>query len=220
MLFLFLQGIILGLAAAISFGPAFFAVIQTGITRGFHYGAFMSVGIILSDITWVTLCYFLGASLFEDPTNKVYIGIVGGIILIIFGSVSWAKKPEILKKRHFNYQTPIKTPNPPSFIIRGFFLNIANPFLFLFWFAALSFVGKNAPEGKLLESTIAFFSGTFTIILAFDLLKSYLGGRIKKILRPRVELWINKLVGVLMVIFGIVLIFNTLNSVHFFKAVL
>lgn len=217
MLYLFFEGIILGFFAAISFGPAFFAVIQTGINRGFKHAFFMSVGISLSDLVWISVCYLLGSTLFGDTQNKLYIGIIGGIILIIFGSVSWAKKPEILKRRHFNYKTPKKTPLPGGFIIRGFLLNFVNPFLFFFWFAALGYVGRNAEDGKLLESAIYFFSGSIITIFSFDMLKSYLGGRIKKILRPRIELIINKSVGVLMVIFGIVLIFRSLELTHIFK---
>ena len=216
MITLYFEGVLLGLLVAISLGPAFFAIIQTSINKGFKYGVFMAMGISLSDISLVTISYLIGATLFDDPQNKVYIGLIGGIILIIFGSVSWAKKPEILKRRHVNYQAPS---DKPLFVytIRGFFMNVANPFLFFFWFGALGFVGKNAVEGEMLESTIAFFAGTFSIVFATDLLKSYIGDKIKGFLRPRKELLLNKIVGIALVIFGVVLIFRTLNDIGFFE---
>lgn len=216
MVTLFFEGILLGLLVTISLGPAFFAIIQTGITKGFKHGAFMALGISFSDMLLVAISYLIGARLFDDPQNKVYVGLIGGIILIIFGSVSWAKKPDILKRRHLNYPAPSGKPLY-LYTIRGFFLNVANPFLFFFWFGALGFVGKNAPEGKLLESTIAFFAGTFATIFATDLLKSYVGGRIKGFLRPRKEIILNKLVGIALVIFGVILIFRTLNDIGFFE---
>lgn len=216
MITLYFEGVLLGLLVAISLGPAFFAIIQTSINKGFKHGVFMAMGISLSDISLVIISYLIGATLFDDPQNKVYIGLIGGIILIIFGSVSWAKKPEILKRRNVNYQTPAGKPLI-LYTVRGFFLNVANPFLFFFWFGALGFVGKNAIEGEMLESTIVFFAGTFSIVFATDILKSYIGGKIKGFLRPRKELLLNKIVGIALVVFGVVLIFRTLSGIGFFE---
>ncbi len=217
MLSFFFEGVLLGLLVAISLGPAFFAILQTGITKGFRYGIYMSIGVLLSDVLWVTVSYLIGATIFDDPENKVYVGLIGGIILIIFGSVSWAKKPEILKRRRYSPEKVIKESRPIGYSLRGFFLNIANPFLFFFWFGALGFVGKNSAPGEILESTIAFFSGTFITVFATDALKSFVGGKIKGFLKPRKEIIVNKFVGILLVTFGIVLIFKTLSGIGFFE---
>jgi len=217
---LFIDGILLVFIVSLSIGPAFFATIQTGINRGFKYGAFFSFGVLLSDISLVIISYLIGARLFDDPKSKVFIGLIGGIILIIFGSVSWAKKPDILKRRNINYKTPLKQNSLLAYPLKGFFLNIINPFLFVFWFGALGFVGKLAPEGELLRSTVIFFSGTFTITISADLLKSYIGNKIKNFLNPRKELLLNKIVGIALVIFGIALIFRTLNEYGFFDYIM
>ena len=214
---LFFEGILLGLLVAVSLGPAFFAIVQTGITKGFRYGIYMAMGVSSSDILLVIISYLIGAKLFDDPNNKVYVGLIGGIILIIFGSISWAKKPDILKKKKYNPETPPRDPGPIGYVVRGFFLNIANPFLFFFWFGALGFVGKNAEPGKILESTVIFFAGTFATIFATDVLKSFIGGKIKGYLNPRKEILLNKIVGIALVIFGVILIFRTLNDYGFFE---
>ncbi len=216
----FINGLLLGLIVAISIGPAFFALIQTGINHGFKYGVFMAIGIVVSDAMLVTISYLLGASLFDDPKNKVFIGLIGGIVLIIFGSVAWAKKPDILKQRNLSYDTPIKSPSLWLYPFRGFFLNIVNPFLFFFWFGSLSIVGKMAPPNELMKYTLIFFSGTFITIFLTDCLKSYVGKKIKNILTPKKEILINKLVGIALVIFGIVLIFRTLDEYHFFELII
>jgi len=217
MISLFINGILLGLLVAVSLGPAFFAIIQTGINRGFRYGVYMAIGISISDIAWVVISYLIGASLFDDPEKKVYIGLIGGIILIIFGSVSWAKKPEILKRRKYSVNNPPKDPRPIGYALRGFFMNIANPFLFFFWFGALGFVGKNSLHGDMLKNTIVFFSGTFITIFFTDILKSFVSGKIKGFLKPRKEILLNKIVGFVLVVFGIVLIFRTLDDYGFFE---
>ena len=121
---LFFEGILLGLLVAVSLGPAFFAIIQTGINKGFRYGIYMAIGISISDIVLVTISYIIGSTLFDDPHNKVYVGLIGGIILIIFGSVSWAKKPEILKRKRYNLDKIPHNPSPTGYVIKGFFLKV------------------------------------------------------------------------------------------------
>jgi threonine/homoserine/homoserine lactone efflux protein len=219
MLDLFINGIVVGLLVAISLGPAFFAVIQTGISQGFKFGFILSIGILLSDILMVVISYLIGSAFLDDPKNKVFVGLIGGIILIIFGSVSWAKKPDVLKRRSVKFKQEVKQPSIVGYLTKGFFLNIANPFIFFFWFGALGIVGKLAPEGELLQATTVFFTGTFIITFSGDLLKSYVGKLIRNFLSPRKELIINKIFGVMLVTFGIVLIFRTLNDYGFFDII-
>ncbi len=220
MLDLVLKGIVFGAVLSISLGPAFFAIIQTGITKGFRYGMFMAIGILFSDAILISISYLIGTAIFDNPTNKIYMGIIGGIILIIFGSVTWAKKPEILKRRRVNHKVPYSPPSPIGHVIKGFFMNIMNPFLYFFWFGAIGFVAKDAEEGMLLQSSLAFFGPTLGVVFFFDLLKSYLGGKIKRFMKPRIELYINKGVGLALVIFGIVLIFRTLHDAGLFDLAL
>ncbi len=216
MIHLIIDGALLGLLVAVSLGPAFFAIIQTAISQGFKRAVYFAIGVLISDIFLVVLSYLIGASIFDNPKSKIFMGLVGGIILIIFGSISWAKKPEILKRRSLKLKE-IKAPKVFAFPIKGFFMNIANPFLYFFWFGALGIVGKLAPEGKMLQSTIIFFSTTFIVTFSTDILKSFIGNKIKNFLSPRKEIIINKIVGLALVVFGIVLIFKTLNEYGFFE---
>ena len=81
------EGIILGLVLAFSFGPGFFALINTGIKYGFKSGAALATGIFLSDLFLVVLIFILlslGAQGFlNEPKSQSFIGVVGGIILIV-----------------------------------------------------------------------------------------------------------------------------------------
>lgn len=210
MINIFFEGVVLGLLVSITIGPAFFSIIQTGIHRGFYPGFFMALGISLSDITVITLCY-LGASIvFDNPENKIYIGFVGGILLILFGLVTYNRKPDILLRRSNKYKTPKKTPGPFTYFLKGYFLNILNPFLLLFWLSAMGWISARAEEGKLLNYVILFFSGTLATIFLMDLLKSFIGNKIKSYLRPRIILWINRVVGILLMVFGVALIIRVI----------
>jgi threonine/homoserine/homoserine lactone efflux protein len=206
MINIFFEGIAWGMLVAISLGPAFFTIIQTGIDRGFKAAFYISIGVLMCDTFLITVCYLGLASIFQKMENNIWVGFAGGIILIIYGTYTFLKKPEILKRRSSKYKTPEKNEKHFKYIMKGFFLNIANPFIYFFWFAAMSLVSSQAEEGKSLNYAVTFFSGTLITIFSTDLLKSFIGNKIKKYLRPRIQLWINRIVGISLVVFGIVLI--------------
>lgn len=82
----FFQGIVVGLTFAALLGPGFFALLQTSIHRGFRAGMCLSIGIFLSDVFVLLLCYF-GISHFleSDPRHNAWFQIVGGLVLTSLG---------------------------------------------------------------------------------------------------------------------------------------
>jgi threonine/homoserine/homoserine lactone efflux protein len=212
MMQLFFQGVILGLVISITIGPAFFAIIQTGITRGFRSGLLLALGIIVSDLTLILLAYLGAYTLFDssgDSVYNLYLGIGGGALLIAFGTVTFTRKPDAFKRRNPKYSNPVREPRGMTFVLKGYFMNIVNPFLILFWFAAMSWVRQNAPQGHLLNHAIIFFSGTLIVVFLMDLLKCFIGNKIKRYLTIRLLFWINKIVGITLALFGVALILKS-----------
>ena len=212
MIRVFIEGIILGLLVSITIGPAFFTIIQTGIDRGFKSAFYTALGILICDFLIISVCYLGLTSLFQKPENNLYIGFIGGIILIIYGTYTYLKKPEILRRRSPKYKSPPLTTKHFKYVVKGFFLNILNPFIFIFWLTAVGWVSARAEEGKLLNYVIVFFSGSLITIFSLDLLKSFIGNKIKKYLRPRNQLWTNRIVGISLIIFGIVLMIRVIRE--------
>ncbi|HNS17791.1 MAG TPA: LysE family transporter [Bacteroidales bacterium] len=203
---IFLQGVILGLLISVTAGPSFITILQTSLQRGFNMAFFIALGVLLSDAVLITICYLGASIIITTPSSRIYIGMIGGIILIAFGLWTFNRKPEILLRRSPKYKTPTKRPGPLTYIFKGFFLNFLNPFLLIFWFTAISWVASRAEEGKLLIYTLVFFSGTLATTFSLDLLKSFIGNKISLYIRPRTQLWINRAVGIALIAFGIFLI--------------
>lgn len=202
------EGIILGLTLAFlfGFGPALFALIQTSIHRGLWAGFQMAFGIFLSDATLVALC-LLGALqiITEEPENRLAFGIVTGIILIIFGIVSINKKVKIAED---GSDEEDKSPNALTFILKGFFLNFTNPFVWLFWILAVTTTTAKF-EGET-HSVIIFFTTTLLIILGTDMLKCFGAYKIKAFITRRFIQWINWIAGAGLITFGIFLLISSL----------
>ena len=198
------EGLILGLTLAFlfGFGPALFALIQTSIHRGLWAGFQMAFGIFLSDVTLVTLC-LLGALqiINETPENQLVFGIVTGIILIIFGIVTFRRKVQIANNSNGE---EIKSPSPLTYVLKGFFLNFTNPFVWLFWILWVTTFTANY-RGET-QSVVALFSTTLIVILATDMLKCFGAYKIKQHITPKFIQWINWIAGAGLSVFGIFLL--------------
>jgi threonine/homoserine/homoserine lactone efflux protein len=197
-----IQGVILGLTLAVLVGPAFFTLIQTSMHRGFRPGLLLSIGIILSDMTLVALTYLGAVQILNYDQNKNYFGVLAAAILIIFGIFTFTRK--VVVEGNELPDIRIKQPRALTYLIKGYFLNIANPFVIIFWMGVMGFVSQQYGVDK--RAVLSFFSATFLTIFSTDLLKSFIGGKIKGYLNPSVLLWVNRVVGVALILFGLILI--------------
>ncbi len=197
------EGLILGftLAFLFGFGPALFALIQTSIHRGLWAGFQLAFGIFLSDVALVALC-LLGALqiINETPQNQMVFGIITGMILIIFGIVTFTRKVHIAEESNGEENKP---PNPITMILKGFFLNFTNPFVWLFWILWVTTITSNY-QGET-NSVIILFATTLLVILSTDMLKVFGAYKIKRYVTTHFIQWINWIAGVGLFIFGVFL---------------
>ena len=203
----FLEGSLLGLSLAFlfGFGPAFFALIQTGIFRGFLPGILLALGIFLNDLLIVTISIFGATTVMSNINNFSNIGIVGGILLVIFGIVTYLKKTEI---EDSETNTEINAPHPLIYVGKGFLLNAVNPFVWIFWISII--VGITARFSADSIKLIIFFSGTLSVVLLTDIIKTFAASKLKAIVTDKFLIIINKIAGIGISGFGIFLIIRTI----------
>lgn len=206
------EGILMGLTLAVffGFGPALVAMIQTSILRGFWAAVFLAFGVFLSDAALVALGFIGAVQVFE--TNKILLGIIGGIILIIFGIATLRRKVIINVDDH---NPEIKQQNPffTTYILKGFIINFTNPFIWIFWMGVV--VGFTANYKADIFLLVVFFSATLGTVFLIDVLKIFSAYKIKKYIQTHNLVWINRISGVGLVLFGIYLVIRTYVEIGF-----
>ncbi len=197
-----LNGVQFGIVLAFLIGPVFFTIIQTSVEKGFWKGALVALGVSLSDISYVVICYFGLVHLFERPTFRVYLAYVGGGILILFGLyylVIKRSRPEVkatVEKKGYRY------------VLKGFLINGFSPMVLVFWIGTISVSSLELGYTKGFEFFL-FFAAMLLTVLATDLIKAYLADRLRRIVTPKTMSTIHAILGLVLVGFGIRLILQS-----------
>lgn len=205
------EGIILGLTVSISLGPALVALMQTSIKHGIKKGIFLAMGIFFSDLTVVVGAYFGASQIITNPETHIIFGLIGGVILVGFGLFSLTRKIQLQEQVEAISEIRIRRPGTFRYFFKGYLLNIANPFLWAFWLTSVIAISSSYRGNKL--AIVLFFSGTLATVLLTDILKCVLANRIKVANNPYVKLWVNRIVGVIFMLFGIFVIISVLWNV-------
>jgi len=183
-------------------GPVFFALLQTSLHEGFKAGVHLALGVLLSDATCITVAYFFASQLDLTGKYKVAVGWVGGLLLIGFGIVNFFRK---VKPKEVDDDR--KTVHA-KFIFKGFVMNTLNPAVLLFWVGILSLIKLKEDYTKVHEAI--FFATVLTTVFGTDLLKSFVANRISHLLNATVLHWINRIVGSVLIAFGLRMIFKVM----------
>lgn len=208
MLHALLSGIGFGLMLSFVPGPVFFALLQTGINKGFRYGIFFALGVALSDICFIVLTWYGVSGLFHNALLRKIVGVAGGVFMCLFGAYYIFLKPQ----KSVPYKPVAKERGLIHFMIKGFALNIINPFVLFFWIGMVSAITIEFEYQKLI---FAFFIASVSAVFCIDILKSFVANLIKSFFTETFLIVINKVLGVILFGIGIRLMVKALsNSLH------
>lgn len=190
-----------------SFGPSFFALINTGIKYGYRTGAFLATGVVLSDfflcIIVCLLVHFGMSNLLHSKETQTFSAIIGGIILIVFGAF-YFKKSNASKDETLEMEMVL--PSPKIMMIKGFFLNLFNPTVWLLWLANVTAISTTLDNSII--KMLLFFIFVLSLVLLVELFKVKLAGKIKHLLTDNIMNGVNYVTGTALILLGIILIYH------------
>jgi threonine/homoserine/homoserine lactone efflux protein len=201
------QALVIILLLTFSFGPAFFALINTAIKHGYKPASLLAIGVVGSDfILCILVCllvHFGAVNLLDSEKAQTFSAIVGGIILIVFGAFYFKKH---VSKSDDSIDIGFRAPRPFILILKGFALNMFNPTVWFLWLGNVTAIGKSLDYSML--KLIVFFSIVLAAVLFVELAKISLAEKIKIYLTDKLMTIINYITGTILIIFGLVLIYN------------
>jgi len=203
-----IMGMAYGFGLAFLPGPAFFKLLLTGLQKGFRPSMQMALGILVSDLIYLLLVYF-GVSAIINTTEVRYgLGLGGGIILMIFGTIAFFKSslaPRDIESNaddHNNLKAFIKN------FSTGFSINALNPSALFFWIATVAAAHQDSVMVAGWDH-FGFFAAILISVFSTDLVKAYLSKSISSWLTTKVLVTLNRVIGLSLMIFGLKLILET-----------
>ncbi|MDE6630002.1 MAG: LysE family translocator [Bacteroidales bacterium] len=211
-----IESFVAGLTLSMLLGPAFFMLLQTSLDRGFRCAVRFALGVFLSDAFLVTLCILGASQLFNNPSVSKVIGVAGGGLLVLIGFYTFRRKVVLQgissdKARQADQVTQ-QWPAYWQDLGKGFGMNLANPSVWLFWFVLVGSILAQYTDatGHVVRYRVfLFFAVMLGTVFSIDCLKSFVAARLKKIINEKVVSGINKVVGVVLMLFGAYLILTT-----------
>jgi len=164
----------------------------------------VSLGVSLSDVMYVAICYFGLVQFINDPQFRYYLSYIGGSILILFGIY------HLFIKSRRRMTAPLDVASEKKmyrYFVKGFIINGMSPMVLIFWIGAISIASLDFGYVRGLDFFV-FFSTVLTTVLSTDILKAYLADKLRTLITHRLMVIINVVVGICLVIFGVRLIWT------------
>lgn len=191
-----------GAFMALMIGPVFFMLLKTSALKGFRAAIAFDIGVILGDITFISIAYFGSRSLLEKIKDDPRLFFVGGLILIVYGLITFLDKNNKKELDESEINVP-KSNNYIKLFFNGYFLNFINVGVLAGWLGIMIIVG---PTLKM-NSNLIFWYFVKVIIGYFvtDLIKILLAKQLRSKLTPLVIYRVKRGMGIMLIAFGSVL---------------
>ena len=199
-----LKGLTLGLLLSISVGPVIFSIIKQSLNNGHRGGLAFIIGVSISDIALVLVSNVFTELFTSINEHRQIIGIVGSLFLIGVGVYFlFFKKVKVDEggKQVFKFRKR----DYIKIVVSGFLMNTLNPAVFIFWLStSTAFIIHSINE------RLTIFITCLVFVFTADFAKVMLAHKIRSRLTVHNIHIINRVNGIILIGFGIVLIWGLL----------
>lgn len=200
-----LQGIGLGLLLSIAVGPVLFTTIKQSLNNGHRGGLAFVFGISASDIMLVLISNVFTQLFLQVQERSTEIGIAGCVFLVSMGIYFLFFKKVKVNEEGKQILFRFRKRDFLRLFASGFIMNTLSPGCILFWITwSTAFVPYSD------QQRIIIFVTCLVVVLALDIMKVMLAGKIRNRLTPHNILILNRVNGIILIGFGIALMVGLL----------
>ena len=203
----FLKGLAISLLLVFSVGPVIFTIIKQSVINGRAGGFSFVGGVWLSDLLWVILSNAFSELVGQLLDYKKSIGLAGSIFLIGMGIFSLFFKKI---KRRSEEESAIKVTRAThaKLFASGFLINTLNPAVIAFWLTTATTLAI----ASTVNERIVIFGTCLFLNMAADVFKVTMAGKLRDKLTDKNISLVNKLSGLLLLVFVTVLLIGVIYS--------
>lgn len=197
-----LTAVTLGVLLSFTIGPVFFVLLETAALKGFRAAFAFDIGVILGDSLFILIAYYSTNRILERLKDDPGLFIFGGILMILYGSISWIKSKATYRRelvKDFE-DIPFRS-NYATLVLKGFLLNFINIGVLGFW---LGIIIIFAPQLEMSTQRVSVFMGTILLTyLCVDCGKIVLAKQLKSSLTAFRIYRIKQVISLVLIIFGV-----------------
>ncbi|OEK06044.1 lysine transporter LysE [Flavivirga aquatica] len=202
-----LTAIPFGIILAFTIGPVFFVLLETSATKGFRSALIFDFGVIFADIIFIIIAFYSTNNLRGKIGNDPSFLIFGGVLLIVYGIISFIKTSKSFRAIVKEYYKVDIQKDYGKLFVKGFLLNFINIGVLLGWLASIV-LGDTLTTSE--NGDIIFVITMLTSYFVTDLFKILVAKRLKAKLTPRLIFKTKKVIALVILGFGILLLIQGL----------
>ncbi|MBQ0124493.1 MAG: LysE family transporter [Bacteroidales bacterium] len=212
----FIKAILIGLGASIPLGPLGIMCIQRTLSKGRASGFSVGLGSSLGDTIYAAIA-LLSLAFVSDflDRNRVWVMIIGGIIVVLIGL-------------QIAIKNPIKDIKNPSDKVRntskhfqdaatGFLMTLSNPGALVLMLGLFAFFGLDLGEDYQIYSVLVVLAGIFIGTAGWWFVLSWAVNLFRKRFRLRQLIIANRIAGLVIAAIGFASIAEGLFNLLFMK---
>ena len=194
---LIMSAVGLGIMLSLVFiGPIFFLLIETSFSRGPRHALALDLGVLVADVICIVAAYFASGDLVEIIDKHPGFYRITAFIILIYAVYMIVSKT----KMHLTGEEKMISQNYFRTFLNGFFFNILNIGVVLFWLVTVISVRNAYPD---LDDFLLYMTLVIGTYLAIDFLKITLAKQFLNKLTQRLANQIRRGVGFILIGFSI-----------------
>ena len=171
-------------------------MIKTSIEKGFKAGFSLAIGVVFSDIIFISLTIFSSQFVNYNAAYNEYIGIIGGLFLLGVGLYYLINKVKV------NYETAeILKVRRSGYIIKGFLMCLLSPTTLMFWIIVGGVVSAQLHYD--MDEKVVFFIVAMCSQLFVDFIKTYYAAKLRYRIKEKNIKVLNRIAGAVIIIFAL-----------------
>ena len=190
---LLISGIILGLSAGLSPGPMLTLVITQTLQHGIREGTKVACAPLLTDVPIIVVCLAVLSAFANMHLVLGVLALLGGAYLFYLGISSFRFSADDFKASEVK----------PHSLKKGMMINFLNPSPYMFWTSIGGPLVLKSPDSPLISAMI-FIIPFYVLLVGSKIVIAVISGKSKNLLNSNHYRFIIRLLGLVLIGFGII----------------